>query len=152
MPSPSIVSTPTADDVDWSSPTAVCAAFADTLFSGNPTMEAQTDPIRRALPYISSGYQKTFLATAPRLSKWNLWRDRGATRLVHTPMRYVGGKFGKDTRNRKYRVVSRQVYPTDSQGNPVAQTYGFNIYCTLVREQGRWLVDQHSQTSVEPHG
>lgn len=150
VPSPSIVATPTPAGVDWHSPTAVCNAFADTLLSGSPALEAQTDPIGRASKYVTHGYRQIFLATAPRLSAWNTWDDRGATQLVHTPMHYAGGKIGKDTRNWKYRVVARRVYPADSRGNPVDRTYGFVIYCTLVREQGEWRVEQHSQKSVEP--
>lgn len=151
VPSPSIVSTPTPADVDWQSPQAVCDGFADTLFSGDPDVETQTDPIQRAAKYVTSGYRETFISTAPRLAQWDNWDEAGATQLVHTPMRYVGGKFGKDTRTRKYRVASRRVYPADSQGNPLGQTYGFVVYCTLVREQGHWRVDEHSQDSVDPH-
>jgi hypothetical protein len=150
-PSPSIVSTPTPAGVDWNSPAAVCGAFADTLFSGNPSAEGQTDPLQRAAKYVTGSYRQTFLATAPRLASWDTWSDRGATQLVHTPMRYVGGKFGKDTRKWKYRVVARRVYPADPEGNPLDRTYGFAIYCTLVQEQGHWRVEQHSQKSVQPH-
>jgi hypothetical protein len=120
------------------------------LFSGDPVTETQTDPIERAAKYVTSGYRKVYLDSAPRLSQWETWDDRGATQLVHTPMRYDGGKFFKDTRTRKYRVASRRVYPADSEGNPVGQTYGFVVYCTLVREQGHWRVDRHSQKGVEP--
>lgn len=149
-PSPSIVSTPTPADVDWNSPASVCNAFADTLFSGDPDVETQTDPIERAAKYVTSGYRDTFISSAPRLAQWDDWDEAGATQLVHTPMRYVGDKFGKDTRTRKYRVVSRRVYPADSEGNPVGQTYGFVVYCTLIREQGHWRVEEHSQDSVDP--
>lgn len=150
-PSPGVVATPTPDDVDWNSPDAVCGAFADTLFSGDPHLETQTEPIERAAKYVTSGYRETFISTAPRLAQWDDWDEAGATQLVHTPMRYVGDKFGKDTRTRKYRVASRRVYPADSEGNPLGQTYGFVVYCTLIREQGHWRVDEHSQDSVDPH-
>lgn len=149
-PSPSIVSTPTPAGVDWNSPTAVCKAFADTLFSGDPDVETQTDPIERAAKYVTTGYRDAFIASAPRLAQWDDWDQAGATQLVHTPMRYVGDKFGKDTRTRKYRVSAMRVYPADSHGNPVGQTYGFVVYCTLVREQSHWRVDYHSQESVDP--
>ncbi|MBO0827922.1 MAG: hypothetical protein J2P24_09080 [Streptosporangiales bacterium] len=150
VPSPSIVSTPTPDHVDWNNPTAVCNAFADTLFSGDPDVETQTDPITRAAKFVTSGYRDTFVSSAPRLAQWDDWDQAGATQLVHTPVRYVGDKFGKDTRTRKYRVASRRVYPADPQGNPVGQTYGFVVYCTLVREQGHWRVADHSQDNVDP--
>jgi hypothetical protein len=149
-PSPSIVSTPTPADVDWNSPAAVCGAFADTLFSGDPDVETQTDPIERAAKYVTSGYRETFISSAPRLAQWDTWDEAGATQLVHTSMRYVGDKFGKDTRTTKYRVASRRIYPADSQGNPVGQTYGFVVYCTLIREQDHWRVDKHSQDTVDP--
>lgn len=142
--------TPDAGDVDLTDPSAVCDAFADTLFSGDPVTEDQNAPLRRATTYVSPRYQEQFLRDAPRLSDWDAWEKAGATQLLHMPARYVGEKPKQDTQNRQYRVAGRRVVPADSQGNPVGQTYGFVVYCTLVDVQGRWLVADHTQDAVDP--
>ncbi|MGH3095078.1 MAG: hypothetical protein ACRDMV_03660 [Streptosporangiales bacterium] len=140
---------PAAKKVDYTNPSAVCNAFADTLFSGNPLAEDQLAPLRRAADYVSPEYKEAFLRHAPRLAQWHAWRGAGATRLVHTRLRYVGEKPDKGTRTRKHKAVSRRVVPIDAEGNPVGRTYGFVVYCTLDREQGRWLVSSHRQGEID---
>lgn len=150
-PSPSDSTTPQTGHVDYGSATAVCNAFTDTLFSGDPAVESQTDPIDRAGKYVTATYRETFLQTTPRLAHWQDWSDAGATEIIHTPIRYVGEKSGKDKRNRRYRVAARRIYPADSQGNPLGQTYGFVVYCTLIRDGTRWLVADSNQGSIDPN-
>lgn len=144
-------STPSPADVDLSSASAVCNAFADSLFSGSPANEGQTEPLRRAAKYVAPSYQYQFLHTAPRLAHWHDWQDAGATQLLHYNQRYVGEKPEKGTKTRKYKAVARRVVPADEQGNPVGQTYAFVVYCTLVHEHGHWLVAGHAQQDIDPN-
>ncbi|MQA03540.1 MAG: hypothetical protein GEV07_12745 [Streptosporangiales bacterium] len=146
---PGAYSTPDPDDVDFTEPKAVCDAFTDSLFSGDPVHEGQTQPIARAAEYVTPDYEKPFLSNAPRLAHWEDWDDAGATQLRRIRLPSVVDDAPKDKQTRKYRAAARRVIPSDSEGNPVGQTITFRVYCTLDDVDGNWLVYDHSQEEID---
>lgn len=148
---PGDVSTPRPRKADFTNSQAICDAFTDSLFSGNPEVEDQSAPVKRASRFTSSSYRKYFITGAPRLANWNTWREAGAKQLNHAKAKHLGDdKPPEDTRKTNYRLADRRVVPEDSAGNAVGGTYRFAVYCTLVRDHGDWLVDDHSQDEIDP--
>lgn len=147
---PSAYATPDPDDVDFADATAVCEAFSDALFSGNPSQERQVAPIERAADYTSPAYKRTFIAQAPRLGDWEEWSSAEVTRLRHTRIEGGHDEPGEDTKTVRYRSVKTRLVPSDDEGNPLGRTYGFDVSCKLVPDADRWLVDDHSQGPIDP--
>lgn len=127
------------------SPSAVGAAFVRTMWTYDTATDTTShDAAARAVRWATERLASTLALPATRTTpQWDEWLRRGAyTRVGTAGVPSLGQDVETAERLRTYRV---DVLAVGADGY-LDQLQPFLVTCTLVREDGLWLVDRITLT------